>query len=175
MSVEASFKIEGFEDLFAIMKEISEEIGKGKTDKVWREMLKAAMTPVLEDAKREAPKNTGQLADNIYLRVHRPMRRDKEGKNYIPGEVYMARVTASTIRDDTRYDLILNKRGRFQTVTRNKKPVPVSQEFGNAQVGPGHPFLLPAMRKNYGRMEKIMTEQLIRFIASYDRSKGIKR
>ena len=60
-------------------------------------------------------------------------------------------------------------------VSVKKSAVSLSQEFGNAQVGPGHPFLLPAMRKNYGRMEKIMTEQLIRFIASYDRSKGIKR
>ena len=175
MSVEASFKVEGFEDLFAAMKEISEEIGKGKTDKVWREMMKAAMTPVLEDAKREAPRNTGQLSQNIYMKVHRPMARDKEGKAYMPGEVYMARVTASTLRDDTVLNYIINKKGRGQTVAVNKKPVPVSQEFGNAKVGPGHPFLLPSMRRNAGNVEKIMTEHLIRFIASYDRSKGIKR
>lgn len=170
MSVEASFQVQGFEDLFARMDEIKEEIGKGKTDKVWRSMLKAAMTPVLEEAKRLAPHDTEQLRDHIYLKVHRPMARDKEGKAYQQGTVYMARVTASTLRDDTVYSFIVNKRNRLQTIVSNKKPVPVSQEFGNARVPP-HPFLLPAMRKHQGTMENIMASQLKIFIESFDRSK----
>lgn len=171
MSVETSFKVEGFEDLFARMDAIKEEIGKGKTDKVWRNMLKAAMQPVLDEAKRLAPNDTGQLADHIYLKVHRPMARDKDGKAYQQGTIYMARVTASTLRDDTVYNLILNKRNRFQTIAVNKKPVPVSQEFGNAKT-PAHPFLLPAMRKHQGTMENIMASQLKIFIESFDRSKA---
>jgi HK97 gp10 family phage protein len=171
MAVEVAFGYEGFEDLFARMDEIKEEIGKGKTDKVWRNMLKMAMNPVLEEAQRSAPKDTGQLADHIYLKVHRPMARDKAGKSYAQGEIYMARVTASTLRDDTVYNLILNKRNRFQTIATNKKPVPVSSEFGNAKV-PAQPFLLPSLRKHYGSMENIMATQLRIFIESYDRNKA---
>jgi HK97 gp10 family phage protein len=171
MSAEASFKVEGFEDLFARMDEIKLEIGKGKTDKVWRNMLKAAMTPVLQEAKRLAPQDTGQLAEHIYLKVHRPMARDKDGKAYQQGTVYMARVTASTLRDDTVYNFIVNKRNKLQTVVANKKPVPVSQEFGNAKT-PAHPFLLPALRKHEQMMQDIMASQLKIFIESYDRSKA---
>jgi HK97 gp10 family phage protein len=171
MAVEASFQVDGFEELFVRMDQIKEEIGKGKTDKVWRNMLKSAMTPVLEEAQRLAPKDTGQLADHIYLKVHRPMARDKSGKAYTQGEIYMARVTASTLRDDTVYNLVLNKRNRFQTIAVNKKPVPVSSEFGNAKV-PAQPFLLPSLRKHYGTMENIMASQLRIFIESFDRSKA---
>lgn len=171
MAVEASFQVDGFEDLFLRMDQIKEEIGKGKTDKVWRNMLKSAMTPVLEEAKRLAPKDTGQLAEHIYLKVHRPMARDKDGKAYQEGTVYMARVTASTLRDDTVYNLVLNKRNKFQTVAVNKKPIPVSQEFGNAKT-PAHPFLLPSLRKHYGTIENIMASQLRIFIESFDRSKA---
>lgn len=171
MSVDVSFKVEGFEELFARMDEIKEEIGKGKTDKIWRNMLKNAMTPVLNEAKRLAPHDTEQLRDHIYLKVHRPMARDKTGKSYQQGTVYMARVTASTLRDDTVYKFIVNKRNKLQTIVANKKPVPVSQEFGNARVPP-HPFLLPAMRKHQSSMEQIMASQLKIFIESYDRSKA---
>ena len=150
-----STDVEGFDELFKAMEELAEEIGKGKTDRIWRTAMQYAIEPVLQDAKSYAPydenSKTGHMRDHIYLKVHRPMQRDKSGK-YYAGEMYMARVTVSPIRDDTRMDVILNKKGKFQTVYRNKKPVAVSQEFGNARV-PGNPFLRPALDNNIDRIQ----------------------
>jgi len=169
MSVELAFKAEGFEDLFARLDAIKDEVGKGKTDKLWRQMLTNAARPILETAQRLAPKNTGQMAEHIYLKVHRPMARDKTGKAYA-GEIYMARITASTLRDDTVYKFIVNKRGKLQTIVANKKPVPVSQEFGNAQ-NQAHPFLRPALEQNIDKVISLMGSQLKIWLDSYDRSK----
>lgn len=150
-----STDVEGFDELFKAMEELAEEIGKGKTDRIWRTAMQYAIEPVLQDAKSYAPydenSKTGHMRDHIYMKVHRPMQRDKSGK-YYAGEMYMARVTVSPIRDDTRMDVILNKKGKFQTVYRNKKPVAVSQEFGNARV-PGNPFLRPALDNNIDRIQ----------------------
>ena len=158
MAVVESFTVEGFPELFRAMDELKEEIGKGKTDRIWRDTLKKAMQPVLDSAKAAAPRDTGQLANNIYLSVHRPKQRDKQGK-YYDGEMYMARVTVSAIRDDTNYRFILNKRGRLQTVAFNKKPVPVSQEFGNARTQ-FHPFMRTSLERNAGTVARLLEDLL---------------
>lgn len=162
------FKVEGFEQLFKEMEKLSEEIGKGKTDRIWREALKQAMSPVLDMAKELAPGewagSTGQLRDNIYMKVHKPQARDKSSK-YYDGEMYMARVSVSPIRSDSVQNVVLNKRGKFQTVWKGKKPVALSQEFGNkhlqnSEFGTAtkgaHPFLRPALENNVGRVQTLL-------------------
>ena len=142
----AEFQVQGFEGLLANMQALEDEIGKGKTDKIWRTAMQYAMEPVLQDAKSFAPKDTGQTAERIYLRVHRPQGRDKSSNRYA-GENFIARVTASTLRDDSVQNFVVNKRGRLQAVWSNKSRAPVSQEFGNARTPP-HPFMLPALNNN---------------------------
>jgi len=150
--------MEGFPELFRTMDEMKEEIGKGKTDRIWRNALKAAFQPVLDTAIHRAPADTGQMRDHIYMKVQRPMARDKQGK-YYAGEMYMARVSVSAMRDDTVKHEILNKRGNFQTTYRNKKPVAVSQEFGNAAT-PAHPFLRTALESNTAVVMTILQNSL---------------
>jgi hypothetical protein len=147
----AEFSTSGFEELFKKMDMLADEIGKGKTDKIWRSAMTYAMEPVLEDAKTFAPKDTGEMSERIYMRVHRPMARDKGSQSY-NGEMYIARVTVSPLRSDTVQKIVLNKRGRFQSVYTNKRPIPVSQEFGNARTG-GKPFMRPALNMNITRVE----------------------
>jgi HK97 gp10 family phage protein len=159
MAAIQQFSVEGFPELFAAMNSLKEEIGKGKTDKIYREAMKAAFQPVLNSAKQNAPKDTGQLAQRIYMKVHRPNQSDKKSKYYTPGEVYMARVSASPLRDDSELHTVLNKRGRFQRVWRNRRPVAVSQEFGNAST-PKHPFLRPALESNVQVVISILGDRL---------------
>jgi HK97 gp10 family phage protein len=140
------FATTGFEGLLANLQALEDEIGKGKTDKIWRGAMTYAMEPVLQDAKSYAPKDTGETADRIYLRVHRPQARDKSSNRYA-GETFIARVTASTLREDSVQNFVVNKRGRLQAVWANKSRAPVSQEFGNART-PAHPFMLPALNNN---------------------------
>jgi len=159
MAVIQQFTIEGFPELFATLETLKQEIGKGKTDRIYRDSMAAAFKPVLDAAKRNAPKDTGQLADRIYMKVHRPNRSDKASKYYQQGEVYMARVSASPLRDDSKLHVTLNKRGKFQTVWQNKKPVAVSNEFGNAST-PKHPFLRPALESNIQLVINILGDKL---------------
>ena len=145
-----SFKTEGFEELTKQMNELKEEIGKGKTDAIWRKAMAYAMQPVLDDAKSFAPKDTGEMADRIYMKVHRPMARDKAGKLYA-GEVYMARVTASPIRSGSILTYYLNAKNKLRATWSNKSPAPVAQEFGNSRHA-ATPFLRPALELNMERV-----------------------
>ena len=158
MSVQHEFRVDGFDELFAGMAELKEEIGKGKTDKMWREALSMAAQPILDTAKRDAPYKSGQLEEHIYMKVQRPMARDKAGK-YYAGEMYMARITVSPLRDDTELHFIVNKRGKVQPVYRNKRPVALSQEFGNAHNG-AHPFLRPALETNVDLVVSILGDRI---------------
>lgn len=150
MAVESKFSIDGFPELFKTMDELKEEIGKGKTDSIWRKCLGYAFEPVLEDAKSFAPEDTGQLEKHIYLKVQRPQARDKSSASY-RGEIYMARVSVSPKRDDATLHTVINKRGKEQRVWRGLRPVGVSQEFGNARTSP-HPFMRPALNNNIDRV-----------------------
>lgn len=170
MAVIQSYTVEGFPELFAAMNDLKEEIGKQKTDRLWREALTRAMDPVLRAAKANAPKDTGQLEQHIYLKVQRPQRRDKTSK-YYDGEEYMARVSVSPIRDDTKDHFTLNKRGKFQHVYRNKKPVAVSQEFGNARVV-RHPFMRLSLENNAQLVTSILEGRLKIIIAEVARAKN---
>ena len=144
-------QVTGFAELFKAMDELSEEIGKAKTDRIWRKAMAYAMEPVLQDAKSFAPKNTGEMADRIYMKVHRPMARDKQGQRYA-GEAYLARVTASPIRSDSILNYTVNSKGKLRAIWSNKSFAPVSQEFGNAH-NAAHPFLRPALEVNVTRVE----------------------
>jgi HK97 gp10 family phage protein len=138
--------VSGFEGLYKAMDDLREEIGKGKTDAIWRKALKNSMQPVLQAAKQHAPKKTGQLAENIYLAVHRPRQRDKNSSSY-QGEMFMARVTSRAIREDTVKSYEMSNRGKLRVKYENKKPVPISQEFGNAKTA-AHPYLRIALESN---------------------------
>lgn len=150
--------VSGFESLFKRMDELRDEIGKGKTDRIWRESLKYAMEPVLQDAKSFAPKRSGQLEEHIYLKVHKPQARDKASITY-KGEMYLARVTSSPVRDESVLQTKLNKRGKFQSYYTGLKPVGLSQEFGNARV-PAHPFLRPALTTNIENIQTRLAQAL---------------
>jgi HK97 gp10 family phage protein len=146
-----TFKMEGFDELIKQMDELGQEIGKAKTDAIWRKAMAYAMQPVLEDAKSFSPKDTGEMASRIYMKVHRPMARDKQGRHYA-GEAYMARVTASPIRSDSVLNYTVNSKGKLRATWSNKSPAPVAQEFGNAHNG-ATPFMRPAMELNLPRVQ----------------------
>jgi hypothetical protein len=159
MSIDYQANITGFEALFDRMDKLREEIGPAKTDRIWRNVMLYAMEPVLQDAKTFAPKRTNQLADHIYMKAHRPQMRDKASITY-QGESYLARVTSSPIRDDSVLETILNKKGKFQSYWTKKRPVGISNEFGNKRT-PKHQFLQPALNNNIDRIQRRLGEALM--------------
>jgi HK97 gp10 family phage protein len=164
------YQVEGMDDLFAQLNNLKDEIGKQKTDRIWREVVTRAAQPILEAVKSNAPKDTGQLADRIYMKVRRPKARDKNGKFYL-GEEYFARIIASPLRDTSELHMIVNKRGNTQTVWKKKKPVAISQEFGNARV-PAHPFMRPGLLQAKNHAVQIMGDILKLKIADITRAKN---
>ena len=137
----------GFDDLFKRMDKLADEIGKGKTDSIWKKAMGFAIEPVYEQARSNAAAHvdTGQLLNHIYMKVHRPQARDKSSLSY-RGEMFLARVTLNPKRDDSQAKTTLSKGGRFRTAWKNR-PVGLAVEFGTAKVA-ARPFLRPALDAN---------------------------
>lgn len=159
MAIDFSFSIEGFENLFQRMDELRDEIGKAKTDRIYRQAMTYAFEPVLQDAKIYAPYSTGQLEKHIYMKAHRPMMFDR-GSKFYQGESYLVRVTSSPIRDESYLHTTLNVKGKFQTRWKNIRPVPISQEKGNKRT-PKHEYLKPALDNNIENVKNRLGEALI--------------
>lgn len=143
------FKVEGFDELFAAMDELAKEVGQTKTDNIWKKALGYAFVPVLESAKMLAPTDTGQLQQGIYMKVARPTSRDKGSSTY-QGESFMARVTSSAKREDSKLDIQITKKGKERKIYTNR-PVGLAAEFGTADTAP-HPYLRPSLENNADRV-----------------------
>jgi hypothetical protein len=141
----STVKVEGFDDLFKAMDALADEIGKGKTDRIWKRAMAYAFIPVVRDAERDAPQDTGQLEQHIYMKVQRPQARDKASASY-RGETFIARVTSGPKREESIQHTVITKKGK-EKVWHENKPVAISQEFGNA-VTAARPFLRPALERN---------------------------
>ena len=139
------FKVEGFDDLFKAMDDLAQEVGKGKTDRIWKKAMAYAIAPVFSAARQRAPVDSGQLQDHIYMKVQRPQSRDKASASY-KGEIFLARVTVSPKRDDSTKHTTITRKGK-ERVTYTNRPVALAQEFGTAEDAP-QPFLRPALENN---------------------------
>jgi HK97 gp10 family phage protein len=144
-----AFKVEGFDELFKAMDELALEIGKTKTDKIWKKALGYAFMPVLEAAKNNAPSDSGQLREHIYMKVQRPQSRDKASNKY-QGETFMARVTVGPKREESVEHTKILKKGKEKTIY-NHRPVALAMEFGTAETS-AQPFMRPALENNVDRV-----------------------
>ena len=150
MAAEKVATVEGFDELFKNMDALAEEIGKGKTDRIWKRAMGYAMYPVLASARSLAARNidTGQLYDHIYMKVQRPQARDKASASY-RGEMFMASVRVGPKREDSTAKTYISAKGR-ERVIYNHRPVALAIEFGTAKMkkGEGTPFMRPALKTN---------------------------
>lgn len=139
------FKVQGFEDLFKAMDELAQEVGKGKTDRIWKKAMGYAIAPVFQQAKEGAPQDSGQLADHVYMKVQRPQSRDKASSSY-RGEMFLARVTVSPKRNDSSKHTVITRKGK-ERAQWTHRPVALAMEFGTAEDAP-KPFLRGALERN---------------------------
>ena len=152
-----STEVKGFDELFKAMDDLAEEIGKGKTDRIWRKAMEYAFEPVLESAKGLVPVDSGQLRDHLYLKVQRPQARDKASFSY-QGETFLARVTASPKRNDSEKHTTIGKKGK-EVVRWTNRPVALAQEFGTAgKPKPG--FLRPALEQNLQKVQDRLAQAI---------------
>lgn len=137
--------VEGFDELFKAMDALAEEIGQTKTMSIWRKALGSAMYPVLQSARANAPTDTGEMKEHIYMKVQRPRARDKSSATY-QGETIMARVTVGPKRSDSQANVVITNKGKERT-QYNHRPVALAMEFGTADVA-AKPFMRPALAMN---------------------------
>lgn len=140
-------QVEGFDELFKTMDELALEIGQAKTDRIWKKALGYAMSPVLAQVKASAPRNSGQLAEHIYMKTQRPTSRDKSSASY-RGEVFMCRVSSGPKRMEDVENVSIGKGGK-ERVYRKIKPIGLAMEFGTAEIA-ARPFIRPALASNVG-------------------------
>lgn len=160
--------IEGMDALFKAMDELSQEITKGKTARVWKNAMRYAMIPAKETAEmmiRARSTDSGQLANSFYISVHKPTARDKRSASYF-GETYMARVSIRSAREEsaTGTHSYTTKKGKVINRTYTKfrgsnRPVAAALEFGTAKMG-AEPFFRSALESNIQRIQTRLAQSL---------------
>ena len=181
MSITTSATVEGLDSVLKALDELSQEITKGKTARIWTNAMRYAMQPVkdttklLIDAKTDG---TGQLQDAVYIRVHKPTARDKQSKSYM-GELYMARVSISSKRAESEQATVTYKTKKGKEITKtytkfrgSNRPIALAveagtprklaeSELGSAKMAP-RPFLRPALEQNAQRVQERLRDALWR-------------
>ena len=158
----------GFDELIKAVNDLSEEITKGKTARIWTNSLRYAMQPVKDTAKMLIDSKThgsGQLANSLYLKVHKPQARDKASASYM-GETYMARVGIRAKREGSEEGTSTYTTKKGKTVTRkfvkfhgSNRPVAMALEFGTAKMG-AEPFFRAALESNIQKVQTRLAQAL---------------
>lgn len=151
-------EVQGFDQLFRVMDQLSEEITRAKTDHIWIKSMREAMQVVLDTARARVPIHDGELHDALYLKAHRPQARDKKALAY-QGESVMARVSIKAPRKDKKTGKLKIEIEEYKTKTGktrkrmkydfrdSNKPVAMAMEFGTAHTS-GKPFLRSSLESN---------------------------
>jgi HK97 gp10 family phage protein len=148
-----SFKIEGLDNVLRNFDEIAEQIGDKKaTSKVLVPALREAMKPALQAIRARAPKDTGALANNLWIEARRPNKRDKRSLYVRQGDTTIALVTTKAFPKKLKKKFYADNKD--MTSTQRAKAFKkfalstgfpydaraVAQEFGSAR-NPAHPFM----------------------------------
>lgn len=178
-----SATIEGMDALFKAMDELSQEITKGKTARIWKNSMRYAFEPVKDTAKMlidSKTHGTGQLANSLYVSVHKPTARDKRSGSY-SGEMYMARVSIKSARQESEFNekTYTTKTGKVITKKTAKskgsnRPVAIALEFGTAKMG-AEPFFRSALEANIQKVQQRLASALWRELTygKYAKDAGI--
>ena len=168
--MKTSATIEGFDELMKAMEELSQEITKGKTARIWTNSMRYAFQPVKETSEmilRSQAFDTGTLADSLYIKVHKPQARDKQSASYM-NEMYMARVSVRSLRPESEHGTSTFTTKKGKEITRkyvkfhgSNRPVAMAVEFGTAKV-PARSFMRTAFEQNLQRVQQRLATALWR-------------
>jgi len=152
--------IKGMDAAMRNFEDLSEAIGDKKaTSKVLIPAMREAMKPVLMAAKEFAPKNTGALAEHLWIEARRPNKRDKKSLYVRPNDKTIAIVTTKAFPKKLKKkfnaehkDLTPEQRSKAFKKFALSKNFPydaraVAQEFGSAR-NPAHPYMRTALESN---------------------------
>jgi len=166
-----SFKLEGLDNVLRNLDDIAEQIGDKKANsKVLVPALREAMKPALQAIRANAPKDTGALAQHLWIEARRPNKRDKRSLYVRLGDTTIALVTTKAFPKKLKKqwhadnkDLSPSQRQKAFKKFALSTGFPydaraVAQEFGSAR-NPAHPFMRvgmeqasPVILENLGRI-----------------------
>lgn len=166
-----SFKIVGLDQVLLNLDEIAEQIGDKKANsKVLVPALREAMKPALQTIRALAPKDTGALAQNLWIEARRPNKRDKRSLYVRQGDTTIALVTTKAFPKKLKKkfyadnaDMTSEQRAKAFKKFALSTGFPydaraVAQEFGSAR-NPAHPYMRvgleqssPVILENLGRI-----------------------
>ena len=156
----AQLEVTGLSDALAIFDELANEIGdKTATSKVLVPAAREAMKPVLSVARFLAPKDTGDLASNLWIEARRPNKRDQRSKYASSGDTVIGLVTTKPFPKKKKKEFFaanVNLYKKDKDAYRKKfkeyayslnfpyDARAIAQEFGTAKMAP-KPYLRVAL------------------------------
>lgn len=128
-------KLQGIGDVDKALKALEDEFGdRLARSKVLIPAVREAMKPVLQEAKANAPKDTGDLTKSLIVEARRPTSRDRRSKYITQTDTVIAAVTTASGKKLAKMGIKSDARA-------------IAQEFGTAK-HPAQPYLRPALESN---------------------------
>ncbi len=154
-------KLEGIGQIEQALKQLEEDFGsKTAQARVLVPAVREAMRPVLNDAKQNAPQDTGDLTKSLLVEARRPTKRDRRSKYVTQTDTVIAAVTTASGKKLAKMGIKSDARA-------------IAQEFGTAR-HPAQPYLRPALEANaqntVNRLGEILARRIQQFRAKM--SKG---
>lgn len=174
-----SFKIEGLDNVLLNLDEIAEQIGDKKANsKVLVPALREAMKPALQAIRANAPKDTGALAQHLWVEARRPNKRDKRSLYVRQGDRTIALVTTKAFpkklkkqwHEDNKNLSPSQRQKAFKKFALSTgfpyDARAVAQEFGSAR-NPAHPYMRTALESNATVVVDALARELGQRIQNY--------
>lgn len=179
-----TIKLEGVGNVALAFDQLAAEIGDKKaTSKILVPAVREALKPVLSDAQRRAPEDTGGLRLSLLVEARRPTRRDRRSKYITQTDTVIAAVTTASGKklaamSEGKGLLRARKRlmkmgataeqaANFQGIKSDARAM--SQEFGSAR-NPAHPYLRVALESNAQETVNRLGQILARRIQQFKRT-----
>lgn len=174
-------KLEGIGAVASAFDQLAQEIGDKKaTSKVLVPAVREALKPVLADAQRRAPEDTGGLRLSLLVEARRPSKRDRRSKYITQTDTVIAAVTTASgkkLAAMSQGKGLLRARKRLIKMGASQEQAAsfmgiksdaraMSQEFGSAH-NPPHPYLRTALESNaqetVNRLGQILAKRIQQF------------
>lgn len=151
-----TIKLEGIGEVDKALKALEDEFGdKLSRSKVLIPAVREAMKPVLQQARANAPKDSGDLTRSLIVEARRPNSRDRRSKYITQTDTVIAAVTTASGKKLAKMGIKSDARA-------------IAQEFGTAH-NPAQPYLRPALEANaqetVSRLAAILARRIQQFRA----------
>lgn len=163
-----TFSVEGKKEFDDLIEQIINDFGQKDARKILQKAAYESMQPVLYDAKLRAPIDTGQLSASLKLTAGKPTRKQKRSKYIEAGDVVVATVSTSTVKQlaKLRFKNRKNEKNDIMQVGGQSDARAIAMEFGTAKVS-ARPFLRPALDSNKEKVANSLGSNLRSALEKY--------